>query len=118
MPGRRVVHLRQSGYRGGVRKILPTAAVAVALTACGFADPYLYRPGEFNREAADFNTEPTDVSIVAICHNRALTSADIVSSMADERCEAFGKSAVFLSNSFGDCPIATPTLARFDCVAD
>ena len=100
-----------------MKTILPIAA-AIALTACGFAEPYIYRSGEFNREAADFNTEPTDVSAVAICHNRALTSEDVVSSMAGERCEAFGKSAVFLSNSFGDCPIATPTMARFNCVAD
>lgn len=97
---------------------LAIAMLVLTLAACGVTDPYVYKVNEFNRDSESFNVEPEDLSEVEICHLGAVTSTATVSAMAEERCAEFGKSARFVGNRYGKCPLATPTLSRFDCVSE
>lgn len=91
-------------------------AVAGVLTGCGITDPYLYTPREFDRARPGFGVEPEDISEVAICYSRLVTSAETVRQMAEERCGQFGKTARYRKVGFGDCPLATPARAVYDCL--
>lgn len=104
------------------RRYAPRAAAAAALlalpmfTGCGAADPYIYKKNEFDRESATFNKEPEDLSEVTVCYLSANTAFSTVTRMAEERCAQFGKEARFVGSGYGDCPLLTPTGARFACV--
>ncbi len=86
------------------------------VTACGAADPYIYRPGEFNRQSPDFNREPTDIAEVSICYQRLVTDREDVAALAEERCRQFDRTAEFLGTRYGDCPLLTFSRARYACV--
>ena len=86
------------------------------LSACGATDPYVYNPGEFNRQSAGFNADPADISEVSICYQPLMTDRESVVTVAEERCREFDRTAEFLSTGHGRCPLATFARARFACV--
>lgn len=90
--------------------------VLVLLSACGVFDPYLYRPGEFNRESPGFNTEPADITEVSVCYQGLTTSRESVFALAEQRCREFDRTAEFISTRYGQCPLLTSTQARFACI--
>ncbi len=92
-------------------------ALLLVIVGCGVTDPFLYTEREFDRSVAGFGREPEDISEVAICFTRLATSDATVRQMAEERCAQFGKSARYRKTGWGDCPLATPTRAVFDCVS-
>jgi hypothetical protein len=91
-------------------------ALMLLVTACGAADPYIYRPGEFNRQSPDFNREPADIAEVSICYQRLATDREDVAALAEERCRQFDRTAEFLGTRYGDCPLLTFSRARYACV--
>lgn len=101
------------------RALILLGLVPVLLTtACAAVDPYVYQSGEFNRDAPGFGREPDDVTEVAVCYLSARTSGGRVAEIAEERCAAFGRTARLRGREYGVCPLATPVLARFDCLPD
>jgi hypothetical protein len=92
-------------------------AILLMTAGCGVTDPFLYTEREFDRSAAGFGVEPADIAEVAICYSRLATSDVTVRQMAEERCGQFGKTARYRKVGWGDCPLATPTRAVFDCIA-
>lgn len=98
------------------RAIVGVSAVVLLLSACGILDPYLYRPGEFNRESVEFNTEPADITEVSVCYQGLLTSRETVFALAEQRCAEFDRTAEFISTRYGQCPLLTSAQARFACI--
>lgn len=86
------------------------------LSACGAASPYVYLPGEFDRQSPGFNVEPADVEEVAICYQPLVSDHKSVVALAEARCRTFDRTAEFLSTAYGQCPLATIARARFACV--
>lgn len=89
-------------------------ACLVMLSACA---PYIYDPEEFNRERADFGKDRTDRTSVDICYFTRNTAAQDILAMAEAECAKFGKTARYRYSEVGICPLATPTLGYFNCVA-
>ena len=94
-----------------------TLTVCVALAGIAGCAPYIYDPQEFNRERADFGREPKDRSEVNVCYFTRTTSPQDILAIAEAECGKFGKAAQYRYSEVGECPFATPTLARFACVA-
>ena len=90
--------------------------LVVLLSACGATDPYLYNPGEFDRQSAGFNVEPTDRSELSICYQPLVIDRESVVALPEERCRQFDRSAELLKTGFGRCPLATSARAQFACV--
>ena len=91
-------------------------AVAAALSACADREPYIFNPGEFNREREDFGRPVQDRAEAIICYAASQTTPARVRLLAAEACGQVGKKAVFKEHIVGSCPLATPAAARFDCV--
>lgn len=89
--------------------------LAITIAACGKTQPYIYKRGEFNREAEDFNQPPKDRSSVTICYNKLSTTPEAVFEMADAECRNYAKRARPSHQDFGNCPLATPVEAHFAC---
>ena len=98
------------------KKVVGIIALMLLLSACGAIDPYVYRPGEFNRQSAEFNIEPADISEVSICYQSLVTDRESVVALAEERCREFDRTAELLSTGYGHCPLLTLARARFACV--
>jgi hypothetical protein len=98
------------------KKIAGIFALMLMLPACGVTDPYVHRPGEFNREAAGFNVEPADISEVSICYQSLVTGLERVAAAAEERCGEFERTAELLGIGYGQCPLLKPARARFACI--
>jgi hypothetical protein len=92
--------------------------LALAAAGCGETDPYLHKPGEFNRNLPTFNQEPTDLTEVTVCYSSLASSTEGVAAVAAERCRQFGRSARLRSYGYTDCPLLTPVAAHFDCVKE
>jgi hypothetical protein len=84
-------------------------------TACE-SPAYIYKEGEFNRNALDFNKEPKDRDKLTICYNKSDTSPQDVLDMAKDECGKFGKSAKFINQDRLTCPLMNPIAANFTCV--
>ena len=97
-------------------KTIAGIATLTLLSACGAVSPYVYIPGEFNRQSPGFNVEPADIEAVAICYQPLVTDHQSVVALAEERCRAFDRTAEFLSTGYGQCPLATIARAQFACV--
>jgi hypothetical protein len=98
------------------KKIVPALTLMLLLSACGATAPYVYNPGEFNRQAAGFNIEPADISEVSICYQALVTDRESVVALAEERCRQFDRTAELLGTGYGHCPLLTLARARFACV--
>jgi len=100
-------------------RVLPALlllGLATVLGSCGAREPYVYEPGEFNRELRTFNKDPEDRTSVSICYNRRTTTPEALIEMAQAECGKYNKTAVF--NRHGVtliCPFATPAQAIFFC---
>jgi hypothetical protein len=79
--------------------------------------PYIYEADEFNRERADFGRELKDRTAVDICYFTRNTSPQDILAMAEAECAKFNKTARYRHSLVGECPMATPTMGRFACVA-
>ena len=90
--------------------------LVLLLSACGAIDPYVYDPGEFDRQSAEFNVEPTDMSELSICYQPLVTDRVSVVALAEERCQQVDRSAELLKTGYGRCPLATSARAHFACV--
>jgi hypothetical protein len=92
--------------------------LAVLVTGgCGATVPYIYKPAEFDRNSPDFNKELKDRDSVTICYSSMATPLSEVEEIAAAECGRFGKTAWLAAKSFGECPLLTPVVARFDCRA-
>ncbi|MCW5700142.1 MAG: hypothetical protein KIT00_09910 [Rhodospirillales bacterium] len=99
-----------------MREFLFLAMAALLLSSCGAVEPYVYKRNEFNRASATFNREPKDLAEVSICYNTLSTTPDMVSAMAQKRCQDFGKQARFRAHVYDECPLLTPVGAAYDCI--
>jgi len=97
-----------------MKRILTVLIACTALNACA---PYVYEADEFNRERKDYGKELTDRSIVDICYFTRNTAPQDILAMAEAECAKFGKTARYTYSEIGICPLATPTLGHFNCVA-
>jgi hypothetical protein len=97
-----------------MKRILTILIASTALSACA---PYIYEPDEFNRERADFGKELKDRTEVDICYFTRNTAPQDILAMAEAECAKFGKTARYIHSEVGICPLATPTLGHFRCVA-
>ena len=92
-------------------------AAVVPIAGCGFAEPFEFRPDEFNRASPTFNIDPDPLTEVSFCYNRWQTSLEEITGMAEARCSSQGRQARFREFSYDLCPVATPVNAAFDCIA-
>jgi hypothetical protein len=97
----------------------PFAALTLILsvflaTACE-SPAYIYKEGEFNRNAADFNRDIKDRDELTICYNKSDTTSQDVLEMAKDECGRFGKSAKFINQDRETCPLSNPIAANFTC---
>jgi hypothetical protein len=99
-----------------VRSLVACGGVLVA-AACSQAEPFVFISGEFDRGRADFGREPTDIEFVDICYNRYAITPEALREMAEGKCAAFDKKAVYRGQDYFTCPLFLPARARFDCVA-
>jgi len=97
-----------------MKRILTILVTCAALGAC---QPYIYQPDEFNREREDFGRELKDRKTVEICYFTRNTAPQDILAMAEAECAKFGKTARYTYSEVGECPLATPTMGRFNCVA-
>ncbi|MCP5363702.1 MAG: hypothetical protein H6905_00445 [Hyphomicrobiales bacterium] len=91
------------------------AGILLVLASCGATEPYVFKPGEFDRTADDFNQPIVDRDSVTICFNGWVTDDADVAAMAQEECHKFGKNAHVRSEIFDQCPLLTPSQADFAC---
>jgi len=94
--------------------ILTTSLVAF-VAGCSGGAPYIHQGSEFNRESDAYRNGITDRTGVTICYSSRATSPETISKMARDECARFGKSAVFLKQSYQTCPLVTPSAAVYDC---
>jgi|APTNR8051073442_1049403.scaffolds.fasta_scaffold04508_6 hypothetical protein len=99
------------------RVALIVASILLLGTGCEATDPYVYRSDEFDRDSPKFNEKPVDRTGVVICYSNLISSAEAVTAVAAEECGRYGKQANRSFTSAGDCPMAVPLEAHFDCVA-
>jgi hypothetical protein len=92
--------------------------LALAAAGCAETGPFLYKPGEFDRNSPTYNREPADLTEVAVCYGSLTATAEAVAAIAEERCRQFGRSARLRSHGYTDCPLLTPVTAHFDCVKE
>ena len=86
------------------------------ITGCNNRDAYIYNPGEFNRERADFGQELSDRDRVSICYHKGSTTPKMLIQMAEDECRRFGKKQKFKKNQVLMCSISTPALISFECI--
>ena len=80
-------------------------------------EPYVYKPGEFNRESPNFAKEPSDIAQVVVCYGRLWSKPEEVSQVAEAECAKVGKKARFVRQGFDRCSLALPISAYYSCVA-
>jgi hypothetical protein len=97
-----------------MKRILIVLLACFALTACA---PFIYEADEFNRERPDFGRELKDRKAVDICYFTRNTAPQDILAMAEAECAKFGKTARYTYSEVGICPLATPTMGHFNCVA-
>jgi hypothetical protein len=97
-----------------MKRTLTVLIACLALSAC---QPYIYQENEFNRERPDFGKELTDRTAVNICYFTRNTEPQDILAMAEAECAKFGKTAQYRYSEIGECPLTTPTLGHFSCVA-
>jgi hypothetical protein len=97
--------------------IINRAIVIGCVALLGACAPYIYDPDEFNRERADFGRELKDRTGVDVCYFTKATTPQDILAMAEAECAKFNKTAKYLYSEIGICPMATPTLGHFSCVA-
>jgi len=85
-----------------------------ALSACA-VEPYVYTADEFNRGSSTFKVVPQDISAVTVCYSSRNTTPERVRTLAEQECARFGKQARITKQTFGECPLATPVTATFQC---
>jgi hypothetical protein len=85
-----------------------------SLAACS-SPPYVMNVSEFNRSSVDFGQDQTDISEVTICYRGSSTTPNVVRTIAENECAAFGKSARLINQDYLSCPLATPVAANFVC---
>jgi len=100
-------------------RFIPTFAVVLAMVtglgACS-TPPFVHQPDEFNRAAAGFGADVTDISEVTICYSAYSSTPGQVSSLARDECAKFGKTAVFINQTNDTCPLLAPVSANYSCV--
>lgn len=96
--------------------LLTVALLSSGVAACS-APPYVWNVNEFNRGSVDFGRDQTDISEVSICYNGSGTTPEVIRSLAESECAAFGKSARLIGQDYLSCPLVTPVAANFVCEA-
>jgi len=94
--------------------MLILAGIGVAVASCS-SPPYVYKAAEFNRAGKDFGRPVTKISSVTVCYNQYSVTPQQVSQLAIDECAAFNKKPIFLSQSYGTCPL-TMSYARIWCL--
>jgi len=94
--------------------MLILTGIGVAVASCS-SPPYVYKAAEFNRAGKDFGRPVTKISSVTVCYNQYSATPQQVSQLAIDECAAFNKKPIFLSQSYGTCPLATPIAAVYYC---
>ncbi|NQU62133.1 MAG: hypothetical protein HQ512_13465 [Rhodospirillales bacterium] len=90
---------------------------AVLLTgACGAPEAYIYKAGEFNREAAGFGKDVENIDYITVCYNKLGTKPEIIAKIARAECERFNKKSKFIRQSYEKCPLVTPVAAIYKCL--
>jgi hypothetical protein len=84
------------------------------VSACS-TPPYVHNPSEFNRNSETFANVPDDISTVIVCYSSYNAKPQDVMALAQARCSDYGKTAVFESQDYGTCPLATPVSAHYVC---
>lgn len=90
-------------------------AMVTGLGGCS-TPPFVYKLNEFNRAAADFGADATDISNVTICYSAYSSTPGQVSALARDECAKFGKTAVFVDQTNDTCPLLAPVSANYSCV--
>lgn len=119
-PGPPIVPLGERRYRNRMGRSKPILAALGVLgvllaTACGSPEAYVYKAGEFNRQAKDFGKEPEKIDSVTICYNKFRTKPEIIANMASTECAKFNKKAAFQHQALNICPLFTPVAAVYNC---
>ena len=105
-------------YRSVMKRILTVLVACAGIgTVLGACQPYIYEADEFNRERANFGKEPKDRTNVEICYFTRNSAPQDILAMAEAECAKFGKTARYTYSEVGVCPLATPTMGHFNCVA-
>ena len=104
---------RHHGWAGFVSVL---GLAAVLLGACGLTQPYVYDTAAYNREDPNFAKTPKTRSHVTVCYSKYGTKQAEVVRLAAETCGLYGAGVQFVSNSYVQCPMATPVGATFACV--
>ena len=99
----------------GTRNLAALAVFLLVLSGCADPVPYIFRSGEFGREAKSLSRDRTDVNTVDICYNRRATSPAELQEMARAECAKFDKVPRYTKGSFLSCPIFLPLGAHFNC---
>ncbi len=99
----------------------PAVAIGVLLLlgllgGCSAPGAYVHRAGEFNRAATGFGQPPKDIKDVTVCYSSWRAEPQDILALAQAECVTFGKTAVFTSQDWRTCPLATPVAAKFSCV--
>lgn len=90
-------------------------ALTLFTGGCGWAEPYVYKYGEFNRDSSSFGKELEDRTEVSVCYNRRGATPGQVLELAQAECGKFKKVARFSGHERLKCPLFTPATANFIC---
>jgi hypothetical protein len=99
-----------------IAKFAVVLVAAMVLAACS-TPPFVHKTNEFNRAAADFGVDATDISGVTICYSAYSSTPAQVSLLARDECARFGKTAVFIEQTNDTCPLLAPVSANYRCLA-
>ncbi|MBH88822.1 MAG: hypothetical protein CMF71_06325 [Magnetovibrio sp.] len=91
--------------------------VLILISACS-TSPYVHRADQYNRSSDDFGRTITDISQVVICYNTFNSTPDEIVKLALDECKRYGKSASFLKQDYGICPITAHMSASYTCMGD
>ncbi|MBT3359939.1 MAG: hypothetical protein HN403_09970 [Rhodospirillales bacterium] len=90
-------------------------ALTLSAGGCGWAEPYVYAAGEFNRESSSFGKKLENRKKVSVCYNRGSATPRQVLELAQAECGKFQKVARFTGHERLKCPLFTPVTANFSC---
>lgn len=113
----KIARMRILGIRGLFSfwaGLLVVGLAAAILGGCSRAEPYVFRTAEFDRRV--LGKVPVAVpGEIQVCYSKMGTSPDEIVRLAEEECAKYGKSAQFIGNEIYQCPLSTPTTARYYC---
>ena len=96
--------------------LFPVLFLGLFLSACSAPAPYVYKKNAFNRDAKDYGKDPVDIEEVVVCYGKSGTTPEAIRKIARQECSKFGRTPVFVRQTYDLCPLTTPVSAIYSCV--